>query len=295
MPPMVGGIFYEHMHRMVASFVGLLTIVLALWLWRRDERRWMRVLGFVALGAVITQGVLGGLTVLFLLPTPISVSHATLAQTFFAFVLSIALFTSPWWRSEQHSLTVDTKRPSLVWLALLTTAAVYIQLILGALMRHTHSGLAVPDVPLAYGQFFPSLSTEALARYNETLIHSNVRLAADGSVTSDQIVIHMIHRYWAVVVTVMIVWLSFRLRSLSSAAPRIARFSYILLGLLVIQIALGFFTVLSLKAMEIATAHVAVGALLLGASVLTTLHAVKIFGIQFQKFSFSLSPKEMPA
>ncbi|HZY10222.1 MAG TPA: COX15/CtaA family protein, partial [Bacteroidota bacterium] len=71
---MVGGIFYEHSHRMIASFVGFLTVILAIWIWRKDDRPWMRGLGIVALGTVIAQGVLGGLTVLFLLPTPISVS-----------------------------------------------------------------------------------------------------------------------------------------------------------------------------------------------------------------------------
>src|ERR1700745_3689359 len=61
----VGGIFYEHGHRLIASTVGFLTIVLAAWLWLADERRWMKRLGAAALGAVILQGVLGGVTVLF--------------------------------------------------------------------------------------------------------------------------------------------------------------------------------------------------------------------------------------
>jgi heme A synthase len=82
-PPMVGGIFYEHGHRMVASFVGLLTVILAIWTWRRETRAWVRRLSLAALAAVILQGLLGGLTVLYLLPTPISMTHACLAQTFF--------------------------------------------------------------------------------------------------------------------------------------------------------------------------------------------------------------------
>src|SRR5216684_9386364 len=85
-PPMVGGIRYEHSHRLIASFVGLLTIVLAVWLWLREPRHWVRRLGLVALGAVIAQGVLGGLTVWFFLPVPISVAHASLAQLFFSTV-----------------------------------------------------------------------------------------------------------------------------------------------------------------------------------------------------------------
>ena len=88
----VGGIFYEHSHRMVASFVGVLTIILTVWTWLREERAWVRWLSAAALGAVILQGVLGGLTVIFLLPAPISTLHACLAQTFFC------LEREPAWR-----------------------------------------------------------------------------------------------------------------------------------------------------------------------------------------------------
>src|SRR5262245_8857817 len=87
MPPMVGGIFYEHGHRMVATFVGFLTVVQTIWFWRKEPRRWVKFLGVIALCAVVIQGLLGGLTVLFLLPTAISVLHATLAQIFFSLMV----------------------------------------------------------------------------------------------------------------------------------------------------------------------------------------------------------------
>ncbi|MGZ7042720.1 MAG: COX15/CtaA family protein, partial [Thermoanaerobaculia bacterium] len=90
MPPMIGGIFYEHGHRMIAATVGLLTVIQALWLWRREPKRRVRMLGFLAVGAVIAQGVLGGLTVIFLLPHAISVAHAGLAEIFFCLNVSIA-------------------------------------------------------------------------------------------------------------------------------------------------------------------------------------------------------------
>src|SRR5438445_10443641 len=93
----VGGIFYEHGHRLIASTVGFLTIVLAIWIWLRDPRRWMKRLGVVALAAVIAQGLLGGLTVLFFLPTAISTAHAGLAEIFLCITVAIALFTSPGW------------------------------------------------------------------------------------------------------------------------------------------------------------------------------------------------------
>src|SRR5207253_1272542 len=93
----VGGIFYEHSHRLIASTVGFLTILLAIWLWRSEPRRWMRWLGVAALGAVVAQGVLGGLTVLFFLPPAVSTAHAGLAEIFFCLTIAIAFFTSPGW------------------------------------------------------------------------------------------------------------------------------------------------------------------------------------------------------
>src|SRR5438105_3455323 len=98
MPPMEGGILYEHGHRMVATTVGLLTMVSAIWLFRADRRKWLRWLGVAALMAVILQGVLGGLTVLYLLPWWISTAHACLAQLFFSTTVAMALFTSRFWR-----------------------------------------------------------------------------------------------------------------------------------------------------------------------------------------------------
>ena len=147
MPPMIGGVLYEHGHRMIAAFVGFLTVILAGWLLWKESRKWVRVLGVVALLAVILQGVLGGITVLYFLPTPISVMHATLAQTFFSLIVSLTLFTSPEWSrggSETRSYTVGR----LPVLFTVTTAAIYLQLILGAWMRHSKAALAIPDFPL---------------------------------------------------------------------------------------------------------------------------------------------------
>ena len=138
MPPMIGGIFYEHGHRMVATTVGLLTVVLAIRLWRKETRRWVRYLGLAALGTVLTQGLLGGITVLFFLPTAISVAHGCLAQAFFCLMVSIALVTSPYWTNAQMETAEDDATPPLRRLTLYATAAVYGQLILGAQLRHSN-------------------------------------------------------------------------------------------------------------------------------------------------------------
>ena len=292
MPPMVGGILYEHSHRMVATFVGMLAILLAVWLWKNERRRWLRILGLVALGTVITQGLLGGLTVHLLLPTSISVGHAALAQTFFCIIVSIAFFTSRWWIDDYRLIGPGDDGHPLLSLCLVTTLVVYVQLILGAVMRHTHSGLAVPDFPLSYGQLIPSLSPESIASYNEQLMRSDLRLAADPSITWTQIVIHMMHRFWAVVVGVMVIWTAIKLHKLSILSKRFAFFSYVQIGLLIVQISLGAWSVISRKSVEVTTAHVATGALLLGSCVLVLLHVVRLRGMTVPKFSFSLVEKE---
>ena len=110
-PHLVGGVRFEHTHRMIAQFVGFLTIILAVWTWRADRRRWMKYLGVTALGLVIAQGILGGLTVLFYLPPAISSAHAALAQTFFCVAVLIAIFTGQRWVEEVPRVEVDERRP----------------------------------------------------------------------------------------------------------------------------------------------------------------------------------------
>src|SRR6478752_2480136 len=121
----VGGIFYEHGHRLIASSVGFLTIVLAAWLWFADPRRWMKRLGLAALGAVILQGVLGGVTVLFFLPTAISSAHAGLAEIFFCMTIAIALFTSKSWMRGDDAVDDEMLRR----VATTTTALIYVQIL----------------------------------------------------------------------------------------------------------------------------------------------------------------------
>jgi cytochrome c oxidase assembly protein subunit 15 len=142
MPPMVGGILYEHSHRMIATTIGLLTIILAVWLSRVERRRWLRRLGWIALAAVVAQGLLGGMTVIWMLPKPVSIAHACLAELFFSTTVAMALFTSRSWERGPQ-LVADT--PGLHGLVLAASLAVFVQVVLGAAARHNAFGL-IPHV-----------------------------------------------------------------------------------------------------------------------------------------------------
>lgn len=140
MPEMTGGVMFEHGHRMIATTVGMLTIGLVIWLFRTEQRAWMRKLGLAALGAVIVQGVLGGLTVLLLLPPAVSVSHACLAQCFFSTTIATAIFTSRSWIEGPEPVS-DHGWPPLRTLAVIAPLMVLVQIALGAAFRHRAIGL----------------------------------------------------------------------------------------------------------------------------------------------------------
>ena len=139
-PPMVGGIIFEWSHRVMAASVGFLTIVLASWIWVAEKRPWMRWLGFAALGGVIAQGILGGLTVRMFQPPAVSAAHATLAQLFFSTVVAIAVFTSAWWQTPVTEVD-DSGTPRVRSLAVWSCVAIFLQLILGAAFRHNGFGI----------------------------------------------------------------------------------------------------------------------------------------------------------
>jgi cytochrome c oxidase assembly protein subunit 15 len=150
-PPMVGGIKYEHGHRMLAEFVGLLTIIVAFWIQFTEKRSWMRKLGWTALILVIVQGVLGGITVKMFLPWYVSTAHAAVAQTFFSLLVLMALFTSRSWMKDRRMedrrmedaprAAADSGRPSLWTLNLVSLVALYLQLFFGGAFRH--SGMSI--------------------------------------------------------------------------------------------------------------------------------------------------------
>jgi len=348
----VGGVFYEHTHRLVASGVGLLTTILAVWLWLKESRRWLRWLGIMAFLAVVLQGVLGGLRVV-LFKDELGIVHATLGQLFFVLTCTIALYTSRWWTKAQTlstagaclracvktsdglevyieqndphpdplpsdgrgnsqtrlsrlpkrlDTTTDGARFSLshpmgegrgegegalkseVVFArvmkglrrrfLLTTFLILGQLILGATMRHQHAGLAIPDFPTAYGHVWPSTDADSIARYNQ----NRVEATALNPITAFQIVLQMVHRILAVAIFGLVAVAAGLTRHQLGWQNPLSKMSLAWFGLVVFQIFLGAATIWTGKSADIATAHVACGALSLMTG--TLLSIISLGGLQ---------------
>jgi cytochrome c oxidase assembly protein subunit 15 len=242
----VGGIRYEHSHRLIASTVGFLTIILAAWTWRVEPRAWVRKLGFAALGAVVLQGLLGGITVLFFLPPAVSIGHAGLAQIFFCLTITMALVTSPGWKNAVQP--VDD--PMLRRVAAFTTGLVYTQIIVGATMRHNAAGLAIPDFPLVFGHLIPP-------------------------VWNAKVAINFAHRVGALLVTLSILATSSHVLYHHPRRRELTRPAVLLLGLVCVQVTLGAFVVWSGKNPVINTAHVVNGAAVLATSLVLTLRSFR--------------------
>jgi cytochrome c oxidase assembly protein subunit 15 len=245
---MVGGIRYEHTHRLIASTVGFLIVVLAIWLWRSEPRAWVRRLGYVALGAVVTQGLLGGITVLWYLPDPISIAHASLAQIVFSLTMTIAVVTSPGWMRAyaDHGPAPDDR--ILQRVAIVTAVIVYLQIIVGATMRHTGAGLAIPDFPLAFGQLVPP--------------HWDAKIA-----------IHFAHRVGALIATTFVLATTGHVFYHHRSRQELVRPAILLLLLVATQVTLGAFTVLTRKDVLINSLHVVTGGSVLATAVVLALRA----------------------
>lgn len=183
-PPMVGGIAIEHSHRLIAAGLGFLIIVLAFLLWTYEERLWMRWLGFAALGMVIFQGILGGLTVLKLLHYWLPVMHACTAQIMFAILVSIAFFTSRWYTQDLPQYP-DQGSPSIHFIVTINSLVIFLQVLVGAGFRHNYLSLKphVFGAPVVLAMViwtaavlrrrFPDLPAVARTR---TMLHSLVGL-----------------------------------------------------------------------------------------------------------------------
>jgi cytochrome c oxidase assembly protein subunit 15 len=247
-PPMVGGILYEHGHRLIAALVGLLTIATAGWIWWAEPRRWVRWLAVAALGAVVVQGLLGGITVLLLLPKAVSIGHALLAQGFFLLTVALVQVTSARWDGLVERGRRPLRSRAAPW-ALATLAALVLELLLGAMVRHFNAGLAIPDFPLAYGRLIPPLS-------------------------AFPILIHFLHRLGAVVALVLIAGTLWEVRRRHGGDPALRRPATALGWLLALQILLGGAVIWTQRAPTITTLHLVNGALLIATAAVLSLRAL---------------------
>jgi heme a synthase len=249
-PPMVGGVLFEHGHRMVAAGVGLLTFALAVWAWLAAAPTRVRALALLAAATVVAQGVLGGATVLLKLPPAVSVAHACLAQAFLCLTVALAVLTGPDWQRMRPS---DHRREGagLRGLTIATAGTVYVQLIVGAIMRHTGAGLAIPDFPLAFGRLLPPFDLPGVP-------------------------IHFLHRLGAVAVTLMVASSLAYVRNRHRHGARLLRPALLAAALVVLQVSLGALIIWTGRAVVPTTVHVACGAALLATTVVLAMRAWRL-------------------
>jgi heme A synthase len=235
-PKMENGVQYEHTHRLVAAFVGFMTLALLALLLRRREGRLYR-LGIAAALLVVFQGILGGITVLYRLPRAISIAHLATSMCFFSLTISIAL------RSRNPAAGSAPASPAAKHVRTLVGAAwlvVLLQIVLGGLVRHTASGLACLDVPLCHGFLVPASAPER---------------------------VHMLHRLGALVAGTTVVAVAFYVRRAAYATAWFRRLCVVPVVLVLLQMGLGVASVLSLLDLATITTHLGAGAALLGSLV----------------------------
>ncbi len=250
----IGGIFYEHSHRLLASAVGLLTTILAVWLWLKDPRKWMHWLGIAAFLLVIAQGILGGLRVRWQLDW-LGVPHGAVAQIFLVLTCALALFTSGWWQNSETDKQISVPR-GLRSHILYVTILIFVQLIIAATMRHQHAGLAITDFPLAYGKIWPATGTEAIANYNAHRPPGTI----GNPITAFQVNLQMVHRLVAYAIFLGVAAAAMLARKKLGGRDWLTKFAFFWLGLLTVQIGLGAATIWWNKAADVTTLHVMVGA-----------------------------------
>ena len=261
----------EHSHRLMATFVGLLSIGLNIWVWKKVKTsKWFKWLVTCSLIAVVSQGILGGITVLFYLPDAISMSHATLAQIFLLINISIAVFASNKWVVPQQKIEARTSGLPVQYIFSATLSTIFIQLILGAWVRHTESGLAIPDFPLSNGQLIPQFTDiHIIAAYS--------------------------HRVWAMVVSGMIIWSSISVFKNYSDVKPLFKTAIFLLILLCCQVTLGAFIIWTVRSTIITTLHVPVGALTLGTTYYLVLQSFRLISRPVTAFQTDLKTSVNPS
>lgn len=264
----VGGVFYEHTHRLIASGVGLMTLVLAGWIFAVEPRRWVKILGIAAVIGVILQGVLGGLRVT-LIKNELGIFHGILGQSFFLTIAIIAVATSPGFIRRSGKERFATA--GLKYLALVLTVVIFVQLGIAATMRHAHLGLSIPDFPLVYGKLLPATDAQSLESINAARVAANQM-----PTTAAQIWLQMKHRMVAMGIFVLAGVFLMRCLKMTRCPRDVVIKAMAIFGLVIFQIALGAWTIWSNKAADVATAHQALGALILMLSGLMTFRLFRL-------------------
>ena len=271
----VGGILFEHTHRLLGSLVGFLTIILAVWLWLGDDRRWLRNLGVIAVVGVILQGILGGLRVT-MMKDQIGIFHACVAQAFLGLLVFIALATTKYWCSIADRPLALQRFSRTKMLAITITVAIYVQLALGATMRHQHRDLPILDFPTANGAWIPDTSAAVLAKINAW---RDARALSE--VTAFQIWLQMVHRFLGLLIATAIVAFCTRVWREMRDFAALKQLTLLWVFLVFGQITLGAWVIWSNKAADIATAHVALGAVMLS------------FGVSISAICWRISQREV--
>ena len=266
-PSLQGGVLFEYSHRVVAGIVSVLTLAFMILAIMREPRRWVRNLAVLAFALVITQAVLGGITVLFLIPLPIAMAHTATANAFFCVVVALAIFTSPWFIETEPRKETPALLPLAV-LSAITTAIIYAQIMIGALMRHLGAGLAIPDFPTAFGGLIPPLD-------------------------NGYVVVNFAHRCGALVVSCFVAWTVTRVMRKHREETALRRPALALIVLLTAQICLGAVTIWSMRAVLPTTAHVAIGAAVLVSSLTLTIRGWRLFGIRRSEAAAQPAPTEI--
>ena len=261
-----GGIFHEHSHRLLASFVGMLAIGVAGLAWWKEPRRWVRWVAYSTLMAVCVQGLLGGLRVIWV-SLDLAVIHGIFGQLTFCLAGLLVLAQTKWWhRATQQT---PTGRPGHIWWAGVLTVVIVVQLVVAASMRHYGAGLAVPDWPLHFGGVLPPVSEDGLRQANQVRAFDYFL----GPVSLGEVWLHMAHRLIAygicglALIVAAKVWKTGRLRGHTA-------FLIVLVG---VQVSLGVLTIWTSKPADIATLHQATGALTLLTSFILTARGWVIF------------------
>ena len=269
----VSGIFEEHSHRLAASFVGLLTTILAVWLWFRDDRQWVRRLGIAAFFLVVGQGVMGGLRVT-QMNHNFGILHGMMAQIFLLVMVCLALVTSRWWKRTPAATNDAQRAPRVVRMHfIMASVLIFLQLALGATMRHQHAGLSAWEFPKAHGQWWPATDAESIAQYNANRATLNRQLYNEGKqvflmtgrdILPFHLTLQMVHRVLAALILALVIGTLMVARKQLGPPHVLSRLSFVWLGIIGLQIALGILTLIKYKPADITTLHVVCGALALG-------------------------------